>query len=335
MTRSTWTSTFILALAATACVTGALAQSAAPRNDLPQPYRTTRDWGELPPGTAKWAAVTSVEAAPDGSIYVIHRCAANSCAGRPEPPILKFDANGKLLKAFGAGMFVFPHGLFVDRDRNVWVSDGKGADGKGHTVIKFSPDGKVLMTLGTPGVAGSDATHFNAPSDILVAPNGDVFVADGHGGDTNARVVKFSRDGKFITAWGRKGAAAGEFDTPHALAMDSAGRLFVADRANDRIQIFDQAGKFLAEWKQFGRPSGLFIDQNDMLYAADSQSGEKFNAPFRQGIRIGSVKDGNVIAFIADSDPVPNMPEGVAADHEGNVYAGYTGAMNLKRFVKE
>ena len=141
------------------------------------------------------------------------------------------------------------------------------------------------------------------------------------------------RDGKFVTAWGRKCAAAGEFDTPHALAMDSTGRLFVADRANDRIQIFDQDGKFLAEWKQFGRPSGLFIDQNDILYAADSQSGAKFNAPFQQGIRIGSVKDGKVTAFIADSNPVPNMPEGVAADREGNVYGGFTDKRTVKKFV--
>jgi sugar lactone lactonase YvrE len=265
---------------------------------------------------------------------VFDRCGGKTCTGSNAAPIQKFDSSGKLVTSFGAGMFVFPHGLFVDRDRNVWVSDGKGADGKGHTVIKFSPDGKVLMTLGTPGVAGSDATHFNAPSDVLVAPNGDVFVADGHGGDTNARIVKFSPDGKFITAWGRKGAAAGEFDTPHALAMDSAGRLFVADRANDRIQIFDQAGKFLAEWKQFGRPSGLFIDQDDMLYAADSQSGEKFNAPFRQGIRIGSVKDGKVVAFIPGSDPASEMPEGVAADHEGNVYGGFTSKRTVKKFEK-
>jgi DNA-binding beta-propeller fold protein YncE len=302
-------------------------------NNAPNPYRAVENWAQLPAGRV-WGQAISIDIDRDGkSVWVFDRCGSNTCTGSNVAPIQKFDSSGKLVTSFGAGMFNFPHGLFVDRDGNVWVSDGKGAEGKGHTVIKFSPDGKVLMTLGTPGVAGSDATHFNAPSDVLVAPNGDVFVADGHGGDTNARVVKFSRDGKFITAWGRKGAAAGEFDTPHALAMDSTGRLFVADRANDRIQIFDQDGKFLAEWKQFGRPSGLFIDQNDMLYAADSQSGAKFNAPFQQGIRIGSVKDGKVTAFIADSDPVPNMPEGVAADHEGNVYGGFTDKRMVKKFV--
>jgi DNA-binding beta-propeller fold protein YncE len=230
-------------------------------------------------------------------------------------------------------MFNFPHGLFVDRDDNIWVTDGKGEGGKGHTAIKFSADGKVLMTLGTPGVAGTDESHFNGPSDVLVAPNGDIFVADGHGGDTNARIVKFTRDGKFITAWGHKGTGPGEFQTPHGLAMDQAGRLYVADRENDRVQIFDQDGKFIAEWKQFGRPSGVFIDQHDMIYVADSQSGEKFNKSFRQGIRIGSVKDGKVTAFI-DKAGTHEMPEGVAADAEGNVFGGFTAEQTVKKFVK-
>src|SRR5205807_10332395 len=134
---------------------------------------------------------------------------------------------------------------------NVWITDAQGKDGKGHQVIKFSPEGKVLLTLGKAGVTGDGADTFNQPSDVVVAPNGDIFVADGHGGNSNARIVKFSKDGKFIKAWGKKGSAPGEFDTPHALAFDSKGRLFVADRANDRIQIFDQDGKFLDQWKQF------------------------------------------------------------------------------------
>jgi DNA-binding beta-propeller fold protein YncE len=303
-------------------------------NNAPNPYRATENWAQLPQGRV-WGMAIGIDIDRDGkSVWVFDRCGAKTCTGSTVAPIQKFDASGKLLTSFGAGMFNFPHGLFVDRDDNVWVSDGKGADGKGHTVIKFSPDGKVLMTLGTPGVPGNDETHFNAPSDVLVAPNGDIFVADGHGEDTNARIVKFSKDGKYITAWGQKGSAPGEFNAPHGLAMDSAGRLFVADRANNRIQIFDQEGKFLAEWKQFGRPSGVFIDKNDMLYAADSQSGEKFNQPFQQGIRIGSVKDGKVVAFITDEGPVHNMPEGVAADAEGNVFGGFTDKQTVKKFVK-
>jgi DNA-binding beta-propeller fold protein YncE len=145
--------------------------------------------------------------------------------------------------------------------------------------------------------------------------------------------VKFSKDGKFIKAWGHHGSGQGEFDVPHALAMDSAGRIFVADRANNRIQIFDQDGKFLAEWRQFGRPSGLYI-RDDVIYVADSQSDDKTNPPFRQGIRIGSVKDGKVTAFIPAIDPKLSMPEGIAADKSGNVFGGFATDMDFKKFVK-
>jgi len=302
-------------------------------NAAPNPYKTVDDWAKLPPGRI-WGMAIGVDIDRDGkSVWVFDRCGAKSCTGSTVAPIQKFDPSGKLVTSFGAGMFNWPHGFFVDRDGNVWATDGKAANGKGHTVIEFSPDGKVLMTLGTPGVAGNDESHFNAPSDVVVAPNGDIFVADGHGDDTNARIVKFSKDGKFIMAWGHKGTGPGEFDTPHGIAIDSAGRLFVADRPNNRIQIFDQGGKFLAEWKQFGRPSGVFIDKHDMLYVADSQSGEKYNKPFQQGIRIGSVNDGKVIAFINNAG-TSEMPEGVAADDEGNVFGGFTANQTVKKFVK-
>jgi len=302
-------------------------------NAAPNPYRVIDNWAQLPAGRV-WGMAIGVDIDRDGkSVWIFDRCGAKSCTGSNVAPIQKFDSSGKLLTSFGAGMFNFPHGLFVDPDGNVWVTDGKAANGTGHTAIKFSPDGKVLMTLGTPGVAGTDETHFNAPSDVLVAPNGDIFVADGHGDDTNARIVKFSKDGKFITAWGRKGSDPGEFDTPHGLAMDSSGHLYVADRMNSRIQIFEPDGKFIAEWRQFGRPSGLFIDKHDVLYAADSQSGEKYNKGFKQGIRIGSVKDGKVTAFISSAG-TSEMPEGVAADDEGNVYGGFTANQTVKKFVK-
>jgi DNA-binding beta-propeller fold protein YncE len=145
--------------------------------------------------------------------------------------------------------------------------------------------------------------------------------------------VKFSKDGKFITAWGKHGKAAGEFDTPHGIALDSAGRVYVADRANNRIQIFDSDGKFVAEWNQFGRPSGVAI-RDDIIYVADSQSSDKVNAPFKQGIRIGSVKDGKVTAFIAATDPKVEMPEAVGVDKDGHVFAGFTAATDVKEYVK-
>jgi sugar lactone lactonase YvrE len=230
-------------------------------------------------------------------------------------------------------MFIYPHGLFVDRDDNVWVSDGRAKNGKGHTVMKFSPSGKLLMTLGKPGIAGDGPDTFNAPSDIYVMANGIIFVADGHGGDTNARIVKLDKNGKFIKAWGKKGTGPSEFDQPHGLAMDSAGRLFVADRGNSRIQIFDQDGKFLAEWRQFGRPSGVFINKKDIIYVADSTSNEMTNPGYKQGIRIGSVKDAKVTAFIPWNET--NTLEGVAADDAGNVYGGFTNTLNFRRFVKK
>jgi DNA-binding beta-propeller fold protein YncE len=321
-----------LVVAAMAPSSGRL--SAEDPNSAPNPYRAVENWAKLPEGRT-WGQAIAVEIDRDGkSIWVFDRCGGKSCTGSNVAPIQKFDPSGKLLTSFGANMFNWPHGLFVDGQGNVWVTDAKGADGKGHTVVKFSPEGRVLLTLGKPGVAGDGQDTFNMPSDVLVAPNGDIFVADGHGEKTNARIVKFTSDGKFIKAWGKEGAAPGEFDVPHSLAMDSIGRLFVADRSNNRIQIFDQDGKFLAEWKQFGRPSAVYIDRKDILYVADSQSGDKYNAPFRQGIRIGSVKDGKVTAFITEPGPTPDMPEGVAADEEGNVFGGFVERQTVKKFVK-
>jgi DNA-binding beta-propeller fold protein YncE len=309
------------------------AQDGGDPNSAPNPYVMEEGWAELSEGRA-WGAAVGVDIDRDGtSVWVFDRCAtADDCSGSSLSPIQKFDATGRLVTSFGAGMFNYPHGLFIDRDNNVWVSDGRLNNGRGHTVMKFSPTGELLMTLGMPGVAGDGPDTFNGPSDILVAPNGDILVADGHGGDTNARIVKFSGDGTFIKAWGRKGTGPGEFDSPHGLAMDSAGRLFVADRSNSRIQIFSQDGEFLDEWRHFGRPSGVFIDKDDIIYVADSQSNEQLNPGYRQGIRIGSVTDGEVVAFIPWDET--NTLEGVAADEAGNVYAGYTNTLNFRRFVR-
>ena len=308
-----------------------MAQAPPDPNAASNPYRVDEGWAKLAQGRT-WGAAVGVDIDRDGkSVWVFDRCAtADDCSASTLAPIQKFDPSGRLVTSFGAGMFNYPHGLFVDADGNVWVSDGRAKNGKGHTVLKFSQDGKLLMTLGKPGVAGDGPDTFNGPSDILVAPNGTIFVADGHGGDTNARIVKLSKDGTFIKAWGRKGTGPGEFDSPHGLAMDSRGRLFVADRTNSRIQIFDQDGRFLTEWKQFGRPSGIFI-RNNILYVADSQSDEKINAGFKQGIRIGSANDGIVTAFIPWTET--NTLEGVAADVDGNVYGGFTNTLNFRRFV--
>jgi sugar lactone lactonase YvrE len=262
-----------------------------------------------------------------------------ACDGSNLPPILKFDSSGRLAKAFGEGLLLFPHGIHVDREGNVWVTDGLGKDGKGQQVFKFSPEGKVLMTLGKAGVAGSGPDEFNAPSAVVVAPNGDIFVADGHGRDTNARIVKFSKDGKFIKTWGKKGSAPGEIDIPHALAMDSRGRIFLGDRQNNRIQIFDQDGNYIDQWFQFSRPSGVFIDKNDIIYVADSESESvaRNHDGWKRGIRVGRVSDGTVTAFIPD--PVEkttgtSAAEGVAADANGNIYGAEVGPKRLMKYVK-
>ena len=312
-----------------------------PRNDLPQPYRTTRQWGELPVGT-KWAAVTAVEPAPDGTVYVINRCFANSCAGRSEPPILKFDASGKLLASWGAGMFVFPHGATLDPDGNLWVSDARGEGGKGHQIFKFSSTGAVLLTLGKAGVSGSGPDLFDQPTDVVVAPSGDVFVTDSHRNGRNNRVVKFSKDGRFVKEWGKKGSGRGELSEPHTIAIDSRGRLFVGDRENNRIQIFDQNGTFLDEWRQFGRPSGIFITKDDTIYVADSESGPDTGARelpgIKKGIRIGSARDGRVTAFIEDVEsttPDHSGAEGLGVDAAGNVYGAVVRRQMLERHVKK
>lgn len=353
---------FVASLATSALLSvSALAQGAtkgapAPLNALPNPYRTVEGWAKMPVGRV-WGSTSAVEIDRDGkSIWVAERCGANSCNGSALPAVLKFDENGNLVKSFGAGMFIFPHGIFVDREGNVWVTDGQdnlprrprgaAADAPlppmpakviGHQVHKFSPDGKLLLTLGKAG-GGQGKDFFFQPNDVLVAPDGSIFVAEGHGGD-NARILKFAKDGSFLKEWGKKGTGPGEFDQPHALAMDSRGRLFVGDRSNNRIQIFDQEGKLLDTWMQFSRPSGIYIDKNDNIYVADSESGsvEPAHKDWKRGIRVGSAKDGSVKYFIPDptvNPPSTSSAEGVAVDAKGVIYGAEVGQKALKRYVK-
>jgi DNA-binding beta-propeller fold protein YncE len=235
----------------------------------------------MPPGWA-WGATTTVAIDRDGkSVWEFERCGTESCLDSKLPPILHFDPAGTLLAAFGAGMFVFPHGIAVDPDGNVWVADADGKNGKGQQVVKFSPTGKVLMKLGKAGVPGDAPGYFNRPTGVAIARNGDVFVSDGHGDDSNARVVKFSKTGKFLLAWGKKGSAPGEFDVPHAIAMDSHERVYVADRSNNRIQVSDANGRFLADGsvKYFiprpdgdkVGPEGVAADTNGTIYGASNE----------------------------------------------------------------
>ena len=356
----------VLAVAAAAWV------AQGPTNDLPNPYRTIEHHFKLPAGRT-WGATSAADVDRDGtSVWVGERCGANTCLNSTLDPILKFDASGKLVASFGAGTMIFPHGFHVDRDGNIWVTDGqdnrprraRGAPPDsplppepptviGHQVFKYSPQGKLLMTLGKAG-GGRDAEYFYQPNDVLVAPNGDIFVSEGHSSaeGANARILKFDRTGKFIKSFGKLGKGPGEFDQPHALAMDSKGRLFVGDRSNNRIQILDQEGNFLAEWKQFSRPSGIAIDGEDNIYVADSESGSvnPAHGDWKRGIRIGSAKDGSVRWFIPDAWPTckqdqrsaPEAPcasntsaaEGVAVDRAGNIYGAEVGPRALKKYTR-
>lgn len=346
----------------------------SPTNDGPNPYKSIEGWAKMPEGR-KWGSTSAVDIDKDGeSIWVAERCGANSCLNSTLDPILKFDKTGKLVKSFGAGMFIFPHGIHVDHDGNIWVTDGQdnlprrgrgaAADAPlppapatviGHQIYKFSPDGKLLMTLGKAG-GGRDPEYFTQPNDVLVAPNGEIYVVEGHtsNAQATARILKFDKTGKLIRSLGTWGQGEGQFDQPHALEMDSRGRLFVADRGNNKLLIYDQNLNLLETWYQFSRISGLYIDKkSDVLYAADSES-ETVNpahSAWKRGIRIGSAKDGKLTAFIPDpwtkcaegqqsSALAPcarstSAAEGVAVDKNGVIYGAEVGPMRLMRYEKK
>ena len=313
-----------------------------PSNNFPNDYITVLNWAKFPDGR-KWGSTVGIDVAADSTIWVCDHCGSDTCVDSDLDPILHFDPSGRLLNSFGAGLFNFPHGLHVDADGNIWITDHgvEPPNGKGHQVFKFSPQGKLLMTLGRAGIAGVGHYTFNQPSDVLVGPSGDIFVADGHGVRSNARIVKFTSDGTFVAAWGRHGSGPEELEGPHALAIDSRGRLFVADRTNNRIQILNESGTLIDSWTQFGRPSGLFIDEQDTLYVADSESlnnqgGYGHNPDVRRGIRIGSAIDGTVIGFIPDQAErgASSAAEGLAVDRDGNIYAAEMGPRDVKKYIK-
>jgi sugar lactone lactonase YvrE len=329
-------------------VAAPLAAQVTPVNTGANPYQTVEGWAQMPAGRT-WGSTSAVDIDKDGkSIWVFERCGQNSCADSDLDPILKFDENGKLVRSFGKGMFIFPHGIDVDDDGNVWVVDcsciGRARPDslapKGHQVFKFSPEGKLLLTLGKAG-GGREAGNLFQPNDVLVTRT-HIYVAEGHGSaaGSHARISKFDASGKFLTSFGTFGAGKGQFDQPHALAMDSKGRLVIGDRSNNRIVIADQEGNWQDEWYQFSRASGIWIDKNDMMYVTDSESKSvaRTRQDWERGIRIGSLKDGKVLYFIPDPDknpPSTSMAEGIAVDANGVIYGAEVGPKRLQRYVRK
>jgi DNA-binding beta-propeller fold protein YncE len=329
-----------------------------PVNTGANPYRVIRDWAQLTIENRPWGGSNGVAIDADGrSVWATDRCSPGTtpgCLGTKANPVHHFDPSGKEIRSFGGGLFVWPHGIHVDREGNVWVADSRiasaedlakfpGESNKGSAVIKFSPDGKVLLTLGKPGVRGNPPQALTDPTDVVTDPtNGDVYVAESHTdvSDPNliGRISVFDRSGKFLRTIGKTGMAPGEFRTPHALEFDSQGRLVVADRHNHRIQIVTKEGKFVSELDDFGRVSGLAIDKSDVIYTADSESSERVHPGWQKGIRIGALKDGKVTVFVpphkTPNSPDGAMGEGIAVDAAGNIYTAEAQLRGITRYEK-
>ena len=368
----------ILAGVLVAAAHGQAAREAPARKPtLPNPYRLVPDWPTLPasmkgPNGKKWGEVIRVHVAPNGNIWVFHRCFNDkptgdaTCLNRGEanPPILEFSPAGRLLTHFGVALFAHPHGFTVDRSGNIWTTDTNAEDtilgmpaknargiAMGQTVLKISPAGKVLMTLGRPGIGGTGPDVFDRPTGVAIAANGDIFVADGHSPNksNSGRIVKFTQDGKFIKTWGHLGSEPGNFREPHDLYVGgSKGYVYVADRQNNRVQVFDQDGNFIAAWKQFGQPSSVYVDTRDNIYVgatyenvAPGQTALRPTAgPNDRAIVIGNAITGELKYLIPDPGDLSTMTDtgtsasGIAVDREGNIYAADVGFNNLRKYAR-
>jgi len=309
------------------------------------------NWGDLPEGR-EWGTTAGVDVDPhDGHIWAYERCGAGSfgdgepvnCETNPVPPVFKFDRNtGKVLVNFGADLMVTPHGIHVDAEGNVWITDfaGNREGTRGHQVWKFSSEGEVLLTLGVAGQPGNAPGQFNQPNDVVTGPDGSIYVSDGHNGQgmtsnqamnlgreagQTARIQKFTPQGEFLMEWGEIGVEHGQFRTPHALAFDSQGRLWIADRGNHRLEIYDVDGNYLDSRYSYGRISGIFI-KDEMVYAIDSESSPTNHPNWRNGVRIGPVDEDRIVAFVPPFERESRVyqgtaGEGVAVDEDGNIYA--------------
>jgi streptogramin lyase len=334
---------FPIALLATAVAAGiAQAQASYPcteaNGNLSNPYRELANWAAPP---RPWSPVNAVAVDANNNLWAVDRCETDGCV-----PVIELAPDGRTLKNFGAGLFVEPHQAVIDNDGNLWVADASAKGAKGMQVTKLSPEGRVLLKLGKPGEgAGQTGLDiFDSPTGVAVASSGDIYISEGHGESrvNNSRIMVFTKDGKFLKTFAGYGSGDGQLRSPHAIAFDSRDHLYVADRGNSRIAIFDKDGTYVTSWKQFGRPSGVAVDKNDMLYVADSQSSDtlgaaNYNPGCRRGIRVGSVRDGKVLYLIpppVPPDPKMQPPIGVVADSNGTVYAASDDQKDIKKYVK-
>lgn len=285
-------------------------------------YQVVHGWPQLPEGYA-FGQVSGVGVDSHHHVFVFHR---------GEPPVFCFDgATGKVVASWGDGMFAKPHGLAIDHQDNVWVTDIEL-----HQVFKFTHDGELLMTVGVKRMPGLDAEHLNGPADVAVTPTGDFYVADGYG---NSRVAKFSAQGEFLFDWGKKGGQPGEFDLPHGIAVDGDGRVYVADRGNSRLQIFDANGKFLAEWKkpELGRPWDVAMGPDGRVYVMDG--GDLMPKPPDRGRVVILDRKGNVLdefGSFGSYDGQFYWGHALAIDASGDVYVGDVNVgMRVQKFMRK
>ena len=274
-------------------------------------YQAVPHWPQLPSGY-ELGQVSAV--APDGlgEVFVFHR---------GEHPIMVFDVDGKFVRSFGEGLIAKAHGLRFDARGNVWITDVGN-----HTVRKFSHDGRLLQTLGQEGKAGDTPEQFDQPADIAFGLLGEIYVADGYG---NSRVVKFTPEGKFVKAWGKKGSGDGEFNTVHAIVVDPHGRVFVGDRENNRIQVFDADGKLLAKWTEFGAPFGLFLDTHGGRFLIADGRAHKCLALDPHGKVLESWGSQGQGAGEFD------LPHSISMDHYGSVYVTEITGKRVQKFVRK
>ena len=329
-------SVFVIILAIGLGLTWAAAKYRATPPPSGESYKLVTNWPRLPEGLTT-GQVSGVGVDSVGDVFVFHR-AERVWEGEEltldliqSPTVLILDAEtGNLIDNWGAGMFIMPHGLTIDSDNNVWLTD-VGL----HQVFKFDRAGNLLMTLGEYGIAGEDATHFNMPTDVAIASDGSFYVSDGY---SNSRVVKFSPEGEFLASWGTRGTAPGQFDVPHSIAIDSEGNIYVADRANARLQIFDETGQFIAEWKgpSLGRPWAIRISESGEFYVVDGGDQAQFWPDRARVLKLNS--KGLVIASFGSYGEAPGQfiwPHAIAIGPNGELYVGEVATgMRIQKFTR-